>query len=408
MRMSKNFFALLIAAVVATTVPAHAQEVPATFGFTGSGYGHGVGMSQFGARSRALAGESASAILNYYYKDVQVAPFVDTHTIRVNIANLVKSISFTTHSPGARLDVYEGEPAATDQIQPIRSFESKKRAAFTISGQSVALAGVARGKVLTLRWVGENALVTMNHGTVATKYKYGYITIKVVRGALAVTNTLALRDEYLWGISEVSSSWPAAMLEAQAIASRSFALSKLGVVRAACDCQVYSHISDQNFVGFAKESEPRFGHLWKQAVSRTIVDTTTSLVVLSNGKPAQTYFFSSSGGATQTTLDAWGTATPHTQSVPDSASVDIKLNPRFASWSTTVTQEVIAKAFLLPDVLTLEIISRNQAGAVTFIAATSTSGVTKRIRGDTFRSRVKLPSPWFALVGVENGIQSAP
>jgi SpoIID/LytB domain protein len=240
----------------------------------------------------------------------------------------------------------------------------------------------------------------MNHGSVATKYKYGFITIKVVKGALEITNTLALRDEYLWGISEVSSSWPSAMLEAQAIASRSYALSKLSVVRSACDCQVYSHISDQNFVGYSKESEPRFGRLWKEAVSRTIVDTSTSLVVLSNGKPAQTYYFSSSGGATQSTLDAWGTATAYTQSVPDTASVDVALNPRFASWKASIAQDVIAKAFLLPDVLTLEIISRNEAGAVTFIAATSSTGVTKKIRGDTFRSRVKLFSPWFSLVSV--------
>jgi SpoIID/LytB domain protein len=187
------------------------------------------------------------------------------------------------------------------------------------------------------------------------------------------------------------------VLEAQVIASRSFALSKLGVIRASCDCQVFSHISDQNFVGYSKESEPRFGHFWKDAVSRTIIDTSTSLVVLSNGKPAQTYFFSSSGGATQTSLDAWGGATAYTQSVSDSASADLKLNPRFASWKASSTQELVAKAFLLPNVVSLEILSRNQAGAVTFIAATSSDGVIKKLRGDTFRSRAKLPSPWFTL-----------
>jgi peptidoglycan hydrolase-like amidase len=165
---------------------------------------------------------------------------------------------------------------------------------------------------------------------------------------------------------------------------------------------VFSHISDQNFVGYSKESEPRFGHFWKDAVTRTIIDTSTSLVVLSNGIPAQTYFFSSSGGATQTTLDAWGAVTAFTQSVPDTASVDVKLNPRFASWKASSTQELVAKAFLLPNVVSLEILSRNQAGAVTYIAATSAEGVTKKIRGDTFRSRAKLPSPWFSLVSVQN------
>jgi stage II sporulation protein D len=395
MRMSKNFLALLIAALISSAAPAQATEIPPTFEFTGNGYGHGVGMSQIGAKARAVSGESATAILNYYFKDVLIAPYADTHTIRVNIAHLVKSVAFTTHSPGARIEVFEGDIGNSIQSLPITTFATKKKATFTS-------AALSKQKALTLRWVGENPIITMTQGSVSTKYKYGYITLKVVKGAIEVTNTLALRDEYLWGISEVPSSWPASMLEAQAIASRSFALSKLGVIRPSCDCQVFSHISDQNFVGYSKESEPRFGRLWKDAVSRTIIDTSTSLVVLSNGKPAQTYFFSSSGGATQTTLDAWGGATTYTQSVPDSASVDVKLNPRFASWKASSTQELVAKAFLLPDVVSLEILSRNQAGAVTFIAATSSDGVTKKIRGDTFRSRAKLPSPWFYLVSVQN------
>jgi SpoIID/LytB domain protein len=393
--MSKNFLALLIAALISSATPAQAIEIPPTFEFTGNGYGHGVGMSQIGARSRALSGESATAILNYYYKDVQVAPFVDTQTIRVNIAHLVKSVAFTTHTPGARIDVFEGDIGNSSQSLPITSFATKKKATFT------AAALVKQG-ALTLRWIGENPIITMTQGSVSTKYKYGYITLKVVKGSIEVTTTLALRDEYLWGISEVPSSWPAAMLEAQAIASRSYALSKLSIIRPSCDCQVYSHITDQNFVGYSKESEPKVGYFWKDAVSRTIVDTSTSLVVLSNGKPAQAYFFSSSGGATQTTRDAWGEATPFTHSVPDSASVDIKLNPRFASWKASSTQELVAQAFLLPNIVSLEILSRNQAGAVTYIAATSSGGVTKKIRGDTFRSRAKLPSPWFWLVSVQN------
>jgi SpoIID/LytB domain protein len=395
MRTSKNFLAVLIAALISSAAPAHAIEIPPKFEFTGNGYGHGVGMSQIGAKARAVSGESATAILNYYYKDVQVVPYVDTHTIRVNIAHLVKSIAFTTHTPGARIDVFEGDIGNATESTPVTSFATKKRATFTI-------ASMPKQKALTVRWIGENPIITMSQGSAVTKYKYGYITIKVLKGALVVTNTLSLRDEYLWGISEVPSSWPAAALEAQAIASRSYALSKLGLIRPSCDCQVYSQISDQNFVGYSKESEPRFGHFWKDAVSRTIIDTSTSLVVLSNGKPAQAYFFSSSGGATQTTRDAWGEATAFTQSVPDSASVDITLNPRFASWKASSTQELVAKAFLLPNVVSLEILSRNQAGAVTYIAATSSEGVTKKLRGDTFRSRAKLPSPWFTLVGVQN------
>ena len=82
MRMFKALLAFLLLYIV--TPSAHA-DTPQSFSFTGAGYGHGVGMSQMGARARALAGESATAIVNYYYKDVVVAPVVDTQTIRVNI-----------------------------------------------------------------------------------------------------------------------------------------------------------------------------------------------------------------------------------------------------------------------------------------------------------------------------------
>jgi len=132
-------------------------------------------------------------------------------------------------------------------------------------------------------------------------------------------------------------------------------------------------------------------------VTRTNIDSTTSLAIVAHGQPSQAYFFSSSGGATQTTRDAWGEASTYTQSVADPASLDSKLNPRFASWSATVSQSLVATAFLLPDIVSLEIISRNAAGAVTYIKGTSSNGSTKLLRGDTFRSRVKLASPYFRL-----------
>ena len=86
-------------------LPAQAVDVPATFNFTGAGYGHGVGMSQIGAKARADAGESATAILKYYYKDIDVLPIVDTATIRVNIGHALKSVTFSTTSTPVSDDV---------------------------------------------------------------------------------------------------------------------------------------------------------------------------------------------------------------------------------------------------------------------------------------------------------------
>ena len=392
MRMFKRLTSLILFTLsLQFFLPAQAVDVPATFNFTGAGYGHGVGMSQIGAKARADAGESATAILKYYFKDVDVLPVVDTATIRVNIGHVLKSVTFTTTSTGTSLQLLSGDVT-------VATIGNKKKLTLNLSSDGKSIQGFGTS-ILTLRWSGGTTpVVSVTKAGVTERFRYGFIQIKVVKSAMEVTTSLSLHDEYLLGISEISSSWPAAMLEAQTIASRSYALSKMGSIKASCDCHLYSHIADQNFVGFAKEAEGKWGKIWREAVLRTVVDTSTGLAILSRGKPIQAYFFSSSGGATQTTADAWGGFTNYTQSVSDSASVDVKLNPRFASWSASASQQLVAAAFGLPNVATLEVMSRNSAGAVTWIKGTSTEGVSQVIRGDTFRSRAKLPSPWFAPV----------
>ena len=63
MRMYKQLLVVLVFALL-IPAPVNATTAPSTFEITGSGYGHGVGLSQIGARSKALAGETATAILN--------------------------------------------------------------------------------------------------------------------------------------------------------------------------------------------------------------------------------------------------------------------------------------------------------------------------------------------------------
>ena len=40
--------------------------------FTGSGFGHGVGLSQWGAYTMAKQGKSAEEIIIYYFKDIEI------------------------------------------------------------------------------------------------------------------------------------------------------------------------------------------------------------------------------------------------------------------------------------------------------------------------------------------------
>ncbi|TML56776.1 MAG: hypothetical protein E6G17_13945, partial [Actinobacteria bacterium] len=71
------------------------------------------------------------------------------------------------------------------------------------------------------------------------RYRYGMVDIAVVNGNLEVVNQLKLHGEYLWGIAEVPSSWPAEALKAQVVAARTYALRRYQAgQRPECRCHV--------------------------------------------------------------------------------------------------------------------------------------------------------------------------
>jgi SpoIID/LytB domain protein len=389
---------------------AHAEEIPTSFSFTGSGYGHGVGMSQIGARGQALEGRSAPEILGYYYPGTQVQSVSDSQTIRVNIGHLLNQTTISlvngaTSGGNGEFSISSGDG------QLIGTYGRDLTATFTLvtgiiipqlTSPTAKFAPLKGDSLFTISWT-PNSMIRIGNETATTtsQYKYGFLTIKAVSTVagpkLEVVNTLRLHDEYLWGIGEVPSSWPAAALEAQAIASRTYALTKISTIRKECDCNLYNTIADQNFVGFSKESEPIYGQLWKSAVNRTSTDSTSGLVVTFNGKPANTYFFSSSAGLTQDVRDVWGGTFPYLISVPDTWSVSTALNPRYYLWNRDISQKVMATAFGLPDIVSYRVLARSKSGSVTSIQGYSSSGKYVKLTGEVFRSRVKLPSTWFGL-----------
>jgi len=421
-----NFGALvpvLLSTLVLASFPLAFAEVPATFSFSGKGYGHGVGMSQIGARGLALAGDTATAILNYYYPGSDVIALTDDQILRVNIGHQLTSASLKSDTPGMSLQLISGDGTEPQFLSVLAAKDSvklsliDKQVAITTTqvGITTALTPVDQ---LTIRWsgtrylAGSDSVLSLTHTKKTTKYRYGQIQVKVIKDAklgnrLEIVNQVRLHDEYLWGISEVPSSWPAAALEAQVIASRSYAMSKAGKVSKSCDCDLYSSISDQNFAGYAKETEPKWGLIWKAAVSRTSVTETSGLTVTRNEAPIRTYFGSSTGGVTETSKNAWGTDVGYTFSVPDPWSLDPKLNPNFYKWKRDIAQSVLVTAFGLPDVASVKVLSLNETGSVKLIEGRSSAGKKVKLSGETFRSRTKLPSTWFApgsevLVGVQS------
>lgn len=415
---SRTLFLSVITLLLPTIPALGASSVPPEFTFQGSGFGHGVGMSQTGALGMAREGKTAMEILRYYYSAVTVEPMVDSQMMRVNIGHALTAFSIKDSSQTGQLKIFQGDVQDSDTAEPAQTLTPDMGLSFTILGNLV-LASVSTpdGQVTplpssaawTIRWTGTRYLsgpttiVSTNIAGKNTRYRYGQIQVKSVKSSilgyrLEVTNTVRLHDEYLWGIGEMPSSWPLAALQAQAIASRTYAMSRAGVIKSACDCNVYSASTDQAFVGYSKEVEKTWGPLWKAAVTSTSTDSSTGLTILYKASPISAYFFSSSGGVTESAKNAWGSAVPYALSVPDPWSLDPKINSKYAHWVRTASQSVVAAAFGLPDVVNLVIASKRETGTVASIIATSSTGATVVLKGTIFTSRAKLPSPWFDVV----------
>ena len=416
-RQIKRFAPALVSVLLAIYLPAASAELPAQISITGKGYGHGVGMSQIGARGLALRGDTATAIMNYYFPGSDVVALPDDQILRVNIGHQLTTASLKSNTPGMSLQLLAGDGIEPQFLSVLSDKDSVK---LSVVGKQVGITTSQVGITtiltpvdqLTIRWSGTrylsgiDSVLSLTHTSKTKSYRYGQLQVKVVKDAklgnrLEIVNQVRLHDEYLWGISEVPSSWPAAALEAQAIASRSYAMSKVGKVQKSCDCELYSSITDQNFAGFAKETEPKWGAVWKAAVTRTSITETSGLTVTRNLLPIRTYFGSSTGGVTETSANAWGTDVGYTFSVPDPWSLDPKLNPSYFTWKREISQALLAAAFGLPDVASLKIIALNQTGTVKQIEGKSSAGKKVKLSGETFRSRCKLPSAWFALSGEE-------
>jgi len=383
--MKKFITAILFAAFTASTFIAQAAGVPPRFIITGSGFGHGVGLSQIGAEGLALEGKSASEILGYYFPGTTIATTPITQDIRVNIAHQSTYQAIT----GTNLQLFKGD--LTTIPTPIPNGATLK---FAVVGKVISPTITVKGSptqilspnpYFSLKWDGIIKVAGVS-------LKYGSVGLRVVANKMEVTATMKLDTEYVYGISEMSSAWPTAAIQSQAIASRTYGLSRINSIRKECDCNVYNTIYDQNYVGYSKESEPTIGALWRAAV-----DATSGMSISYNGTPINVYFFSSSGGTTQRSEDVWGTAYPYLTNVPDPYSLDLVLNPTYSHWQRVINQSDMSAACGLPDVVSLTIDSKTVTNSALTITATSSTGIKVTLPVGTFKTKLKIPSSWFQI-----------
>ena len=205
----------ILALVLVTTGSAAGQQTPsssygeAVFVVSGRGYGHGVGMSQYGAYGQALAGRTYQQILAHYYTGTQIGR-AGRKELRVLLAEGRRAVTVSSAVPFTALD-------ASGLSYKLPKGSLTLRADLTLPSDTGPVAAI---QPLVLR-PGKKAPLALDG-----KLYRGKLELVPQGGFLRVVNVLPL-ESYLDGVvaGEVPHSWPAEALKAQAVAARSYALA---------------------------------------------------------------------------------------------------------------------------------------------------------------------------------------
>jgi stage II sporulation protein D len=262
----------------------------------GRGFGHGVGMSAYGAYGYANHGKSYQFILGHYYTGTTLGTLDKPRVVRVLLSTSSGDVGFS----GAT-------SACGEQLDPARNYEAHRL------GRTVVLRSSA-GKPLArcgglLRAAGKGKIAIAGLGT----YRGALETVP--EGSLLnVVNALTV-EQYTKGVvpNESPPSWPIEELKAQAVASRSFALT---AGRDGNGFDLYADTRSQVYKGLESEYPQ----------SNKAVDETRGQVVMYGNEIAQTLFSACSGGKTESIVNVFGTAIPYLIGVPDPYDGDCPLH----------------------------------------------------------------------------------
>jgi stage II sporulation protein D len=336
-----------------------------TFVFFGAGWGHGIGMAQYGAYGFAQHGWTYDEILAHYYSGTTLGR-ASTSRIRVLLAS-GKSLEIGSDAPFSVTDA-AGRielPAGTVRIGAGLRLE--------VDGERRKLEGPIRFRP------GKKPL------RLGRPYR-GTIVVTPADGKLLAVNDLKL-EQYLRGVvaGEMPPDWHPEALKAQAVAARTYALASR---ESEGPFDVFSDTRDQVYGGIETED----------ARTNAAVTATGGEVVLYEGEIAWTFFSASSGGKTAAIEDVFVGAEP----LPYLVSVDdpydtISPYHRWGPLTFTAKQLKARLGSRLPAGLTDLEVNVNASGRVASVTAHGSGGATKEIGGPTMRALLGLRSTWFSI-----------
>ncbi|MGI9112944.1 MAG: SpoIID/LytB domain-containing protein [Gaiellaceae bacterium] len=341
-----------------------APVTASTFLVSGRGWGHGVGMSQYGALGFANAGWPHEQILAHFYAGTSLGP-APVAQVRVLVAESKPELTISSKAPFRVRDVL-----GTTHFLPAGPLVLRPRLEPVLNGIPTPLAG-------PLVLLPGRAPLELGRPDGGTSYR-GRLEVAVAGAKLSAINVVGLED-YLAGVvpREMPASWPVEALKAQAVAARSYALAHRVRNRT---FDLYADVRSQVYGGIASED----------ARATAAIRATAGRVLLHGGTIVDALFHSTSGGRTVSAAEVFGTSVPYLVGVANPHS---SLSPVNRWGPTAVTDATVRKGLgIASPVLGLQLV-RSASGRVRSATVATVAG-PKTVTAGALRTGLGLRSTW--------------
>ncbi|MBE0448251.1 MAG: SpoIID/LytB domain-containing protein [Actinobacteria bacterium] len=372
--------------------------------FEGYGYGHGIGMCQWGAKGRADSGQTYQQILSRYFQGTQVTSNYSVPSrVRVRLfgsSNLSRAYIEGGGSTTFNFIKTDGSYVYKGAIGKWAIVSTSTGLLRLIKPDGTIGADNLTGPIIATNTLG--SLVVYNaSGSRYHAYEGSIYIYPNSSASFYLVNYVQFEPYYLYGLGEVPSSWPYQALYAQAIAARSYAIRNM---KPQDKFDLYDSVASQVYVGVDKINEvsngTNWGARWKKAV-----DDTASKVITYNGAVISAYYFSSCGGHTENVELAWPNASPqpYLKGVSDidssgKAFCQQSGNSSF-SWSKTISKADFESKLGIPNIANLRVTKMGVSPRISQLEIVQSNGIKTSMQGNTFRLKLGLKSTWISNMG---------
>lgn len=218
----------------------------------------------------------------------------------------------------------------------------------------------------------------------------GDIEVRRFEGSdMTVINVLSM-EEYLYGVvpGEIEAGSHPEALKAQAVAARTYTLGNMGK-HSNLGFDLCNTVHCQVYKGYSAEAQS----------TNKAIDETKGKKVVYNGKLAQVFYFSSSGGRTEDVKNVWGADIPYLKSVEDKyeSGKSWKYNWESVYTADEIKSVMLSRKYDLGDILNVSVTRTSEAGRAIELVFKGTKGERIYTKGNCRSVLSNLYSQWYRI-----------